>query len=129
LQSAEKLISPQGKRRAVAFVREERDYSQRRACEVMIIARSTLRYTCRVGDEERRLIAHMKELSLLHPCFGYQRIHALLCRDGWRVNRKRVQRLWRTEGFNVRQNPRQQRTPSHSRNSCVLRRAKHRNHA
>jgi putative transposase len=57
----------------------------------MGVARSTLCYVCRVGEEERRLVARMKELSLLHPRFGYRRIHALLCRDGWRVNRKRVQ--------------------------------------
>ena len=112
----------------MAFVREEHSYSQRRACEVMGVARSTLQYHCCVGDEQRRLIARMKELALLHPRFGYRRIHALLCRDGWRVNHKRVQRLWRSEGLKVRQNPRQQRAPGHSSNSCVRRRAEYPNH-
>lgn len=112
----------------MAFVREEHHYSQRRACEVMGVARSTLRYAVRAGAEERRLVARMKELSVLHPRFGYRRIHVLLCREGWRVNRKRVQRLWRAEELKIRPNPRQQRAPGDSRNSCVLRRAEHPNH-
>jgi transposase InsO family protein len=94
----------------------------------MGVARSTLRYERRANDEERRLVARMKELSVLHPRFGYRRVHALLRRGGWRANRKRVQRLWRAEGLKVHQNRSQQRAQGHSGNSCVLRRAEHPNH-
>lgn len=87
-----------------------------------------LRYVRRIDEEERRLVARMKELSLLQPRYGYRRIHALLRREGWRVNRKRVQRLWREEGLKVRQRARRQTAPGHSRNSCILRKAEHRNH-
>lgn len=43
----------------------------------------------------------LQHLSRAHPRYGYRRITALLRRDGWRVNRKRVQRLWRREGLKV----------------------------
>jgi putative transposase len=44
----------------------------------------------------------IRELALSRPRFGYLRIHVLLNRQGWRVNRKRVHRLYRLEGLQVR---------------------------
>jgi putative transposase len=43
----------------------------------------------------------MNELAAAHPRYGYRRIWALLRNEGWRVNRKRVERLWRLEGHRV----------------------------
>ena len=70
----------------------------------------------------------MHELSRSHPRYGYRRIWAMLRREGWRVNRKRVQRLWRLEGLKVPAKARKQRAPGHSGNSCVKRAAEHANH-
>jgi putative transposase len=44
----------------------------------------------------------IRELALSRPRFGYLRIHVLLRREGWRINRKRVHRLYRLEGLQVR---------------------------
>ena len=44
----------------------------------------------------------IRELAHARPRFGFQRIHVLLCREGWRVNHKRVRRLYRLEGLQVR---------------------------
>lgn len=44
----------------------------------------------------------LKELAAARPRFGYLRLHMLLRREGWRVNRKRVYRLYREEGLQVR---------------------------
>jgi putative transposase len=44
----------------------------------------------------------IRELALSRPRFGYLRIHILLNREGWKVNRKRVHRLYRLEGLQVR---------------------------
>lgn len=44
----------------------------------------------------------IRELALSRPRFGYLRIHVLLSREGWKVNRKRVHRLYRLEGLQVR---------------------------
>jgi len=43
----------------------------------------------------------MNELATAHPRDGYRRICALLRTGGWRVNRERVERLWRLEGHRV----------------------------
>ena len=45
-------------------------------------------------------------LALKWPRFGYRRITALLRRDGWRVNVKRVHRLWKAEGLQIRRKAR-----------------------
>jgi len=53
---------------------------------------------------------------------------ASLRREGWRVNRKRVQRLWRLEGLKVVQKVHKKRSLGHSGNSCVKRKAEHPDH-
>jgi len=110
------------------YVRSEHGYSERRACAVAGLARSTARYVGQIDGEQRRLIERMHELSRNHPRYGYRRIWAMLRREGWRVNRKRVQRLWRLEGLKVPAKARKQRAPGHSGNSCMKRAAEHPNH-
>jgi len=51
----------------------------------------------------------IRELALSRPRFGYLRIHVLLNREGWNVNRKRVHRLYRLEGLQVRMRVRRQK--------------------
>jgi putative transposase len=59
--------------------------------------RSTQRLVPAERSEDRPLVQRMLELVKDHPRFGYRRIWALLRREGWRVNRKRVYRLWRKQ--------------------------------
>ena len=63
-----------------------------------------------------------------HPRYGYRRITALLRGEGWRVNRKRVHRLWRREGLKVVVKQRKKRRLGNSDNSVVRRKAEHINH-
>jgi transposase InsO family protein len=70
----------------------------------------------------------MLELVRRHPRFGYRRIGILLRREGWRVNRKRVYRLWRQQGLKVPPKQRKKRRLGHSGNSCVRRPAEHKDH-
>jgi transposase InsO family protein len=63
-----------------------------------------------------------------HPRYGYRRIHALLVRAGWRVNRKRVQRLWRAEGLKVPLRQRKRRRLGGSGNGCTRKKAEYKNH-
>jgi putative transposase len=51
--------------------------------------------------EEALLRERLRLLARRHPRYGYRRIHALLRREGWLCNRKRVQRLWRDEGLRL----------------------------
>lgn len=84
-------------------VREELGVSERRACQVLGQSRSTQRREPYVPGDEGRLVTQMIELASEYGRYGYRRITALLRADGWRVNHKRVERLWRREGLKVPQ--------------------------
>ena len=75
--------------------------SERRACRVVGQNRSAQRYVALPDDFEVRLVKAMRQLAETHPRWGYRQIHALLVADGWKVNRKRIERLWRLEGLQV----------------------------
>ena len=102
--------------------------SERRVCRVIDQPRSTQRHKPVVSDDERRLRADIVRLALKYGRYGYRRITALLQREGWRVNHKRVERIWREEGLKV-----PKRQPKRGRlwlndGSCVRLRPAHRNH-
>ena len=76
--------------------------SERRACSVAGQNRSTQRKPPAVpDDEEQRLRAWLRAFSTKHPRWGWRRASTCARNGGWRVNRKRVQRLWRAEGLRV----------------------------
>jgi transposase InsO family protein len=102
--------------------------SERRACRVLRQPRSTQRQKPRSNEEEGRLVARMLELVGQHPRFGYRRIWALLRREGFAVNRKRVYRLWRQQGLKVPRKKRKKRRLGHSGNGCARRRPERINH-
>ena len=76
--------------------------SERRACRAIDQPRSTQRRPSPVpGTEEVHLRSRLRELSRAHPRYGYRRMTAILCREGYCVNHKRIQRLCRDEGLRV----------------------------
>lgn len=116
------------RRQATRQLQETFGVSQRRACRVLGQPRSTQRQVPQAKEEEGRLLARMLELVKRHPRYGYRRIWALLRREGWRVNRKRVYRLWRQQGLKVPRRQRKKRRLGSSANSCVRRPATHKGH-
>ncbi len=88
------------RRRAVAEARTAARLSERRACRFLGVARSTQRYTSQRDDTTLR--ERLETLAVLKPRWGYRRLHWLLTREGWQVNRKRVQRVYRAAGLHVR---------------------------
>lgn len=94
-------MSPARRRDAVRFLVKRRPVSERRACQLLGQHRSTQRYQRLPAEYELRLVARMNELAAAHPRYGYRRIWSLLRSEGWRVNRKRIERLWRLEGHRV----------------------------
>ncbi len=96
-----KLLSPQRRRKAVDYVRARLSVSERRACRVLRQPRSTQRYCFKAADEEEPLTIRIVELAAKYGRYGYRRITALLRDEGWRVNHKRVERIWRREGLKV----------------------------
>lgn len=113
---------------AVAHAQEHKDVSERRACQVLGQPRSSQRYRVKEDQEEKQLVQRLHELVVLHPRYGYRRMTALLKQEGWQVNRKRVYRLWREEGFKVPQRQRKRRHLGTSENGCLRRRAEHKDH-
>ncbi len=102
--------------------------SERRACRALGQPRSSQRYVPRAAPGKEALVERMHTLAQKHPRYGYRRVHALLVREGWRINRKRVQRHWRAEGLKVVRHPRKRRRLGSSENGCVRHRAEHKNH-
>jgi putative transposase len=86
----------------VAWVQQRYGLSERRACWLVGIGRSTLRYRSRARANEPSLRQRLRELAAARPRFGYRRLHVLLRREGVIVNHKRVERLYREEGLAVR---------------------------
>lgn len=94
-------MSPARRRAAVDHLVKKFKVSQRRACRVVGQHRSSQRYAPVPTDFEQQLLAAMRKLADRYPRFGYRRVHAMLVADGWRVNAKRVERLWRRDGLRV----------------------------
>jgi putative transposase len=75
------------------------------------------------------LVEKMIALSRENPRYGYRRVWALLGREGWSVNKKRVQRLWREAGLKVPAGrERKRRRLGTSENGCTRRRAEYIDH-
>jgi len=75
--------------------------SERRACEILNLSRTSCRYRSR-ADEQAALRIRIRDLAYARVCYGYRRLHILLQREGWRINHKRVYRLYRLEGLMMR---------------------------
>ena len=102
--------------------------SERFACRVLGQHRSTQRKVAVLAEDEAALTGAIVALALQYGRYGYRRITAMLRRDGWTVNVKRVERIWRREGLKV-----PARQPKRSRlwlndGSCVRLRPKRPDH-
>lgn len=82
--------------------------SERRACRVLRVPRATLRYRSQAQDQTP-LRMRLRDLAAARVRYGYRRLHVLLRREGWRVNHKRVYRLYRLEGLALRRRCRRKR--------------------
>ena len=95
------MVTPVAKRNAVVHLCEAHGVSQRRACDVLQIDRSTVRYLSRRGDDAELRDA-IKRVSRERRRFGCRRIHVMIAREGFEVNHKKVRRIYREEKLQVR---------------------------
>jgi len=121
-------LSPVKRRRAADEIQEEMLISERRVCRVLGQARSTQRQEHRVSEEEDRLTQRITELACQYGRYGYRRVTLLLRTEGWRVNHKRVERIWRQEGLKVPKRQRKRRRLWFNDGSCIRLRPEHKNH-
>jgi putative transposase len=91
------------------MLRDRLGVSERWACRVVGQHRSTERYEPKRADDDAALRVQLRAFSKDRPRWGYRRAHHHLIQEGWSVNRKRVQRVWREEGLRVPQRKRKRR--------------------
>lgn len=101
----------------------KRKLSQRRSCQLLGLSRRWLGYTSVRQDDA--LVEELKDLALRHPRYGYRRLHALLRRQGRKVNLKRVRRLCVEHGLKLGRKVRRKRRGIGNALPC---RAEHPNH-
>ncbi len=88
----------------------------------------TQRYAPQVADEEERLAARVIELATKYGRYGYRRITAMLRLEGWRVNHKKIERIWRKEGLKVPKKQPKRRRLWLNDGSCIRLRPEHKDH-
>ena len=121
-------MSPTRRREAVTKAMTSFKISERRACRALAVPRSSQRYVGTEREREEELLLRIRALARENPRYGYRRIRALLQREGWLVNLKRVHRFWRREGLKVPQIQRKRRRMGQSENGCVRHRSVRPNH-
>ena len=106
------MVTPVGKRDAVAHACKEHGVSQRRACVILQVDRSSIRYKSIRGDDAD-LREAMKKVASKRRRFGYRRIAVMLARQGIHMNHKKLRRLYQEEKLQVR------KRPSRRRSACL----------
>jgi len=122
------VISPDRRREAVRQVIEVLGVSERRACRVIGQPRGTQRYKKLAANDEEQLRERVVNLASQYGRYGYRRVTALLRAQGWHVNHKRVERIWRCEGLKVPQKQAKKGRLWLNDGSCVRLRPERPNH-
>ena len=96
-----KVVTPDAKLKAVELACKEHGVSQRRACTILKVDRSSVRYKS-VRSDDAYLRKVIKKVANERRRFGYRRIHVMLERQGIHMNQKKLRRLYREEKLQVR---------------------------
>lgn len=102
--------------------------SERHACSALGVHRSTLRRLPKKADDEEALTKDILRLAHKYGRYGYRRITALLHLEGWRVNHKRVERIWREQGLKVPKKQSKRKRLYLNDESCIRLRPLYPNH-
>jgi len=102
------MVTPAGRREAVAHLRTSFEVSERRACVVLGVDRTSVRYRSSRPDDAA-VRARLRELAAVRRRFGYRRLLVLMRREGLVMNHKKFRRLYREERLQVRRRGRRKR--------------------
>jgi len=102
--------------------------SERRACRLAGQNRSTQRHRPKVAPDDQALRRRLRKISEQRPRWGYRRAHGHLLAEGFSLNRKRVQRIWREEGLRVPAKAKKRRRLGDSTAAAERLKACHPNH-
>ena len=107
------MVTPAARRNIVGHLKEEFQFSERRACNIVGLYRSSYRYQAKPkNDDEIR--TRLRELAEKRRKSGSPMLHTLLRREGYLINHKRTERLYREEGLSLRRKKRK-KSSSHLR--------------
>jgi putative transposase len=108
-------VTPSRRRPVVSYWHDAYRVSERRACRVARIAVSSFRYKS-MQEPRTALRLRIREIAQTRVRYGYRKIRVLLNREGWKVGKKLVYRLYREEGLALRHKPcRKRRAALHRR--------------
>jgi len=94
------VVTPAARRNIVILLKEGFQFSERQACMIVGLCRSSCRYQAKPkNDDEIR--SRLRELAEQRRKFGSPRLHTLLRREGHLINHKRTERLYREEGLSL----------------------------
>ncbi len=94
------MVGAQAQREQARFALQ-RGVPSRRACALLQVARSTVRYAHRMPMRDQDLRERLRVVARKHPRYGYRRVCAVLRGTGLLVNPKRVYRVWRGAGLSL----------------------------
>ncbi|MBU1880637.1 IS3 family transposase [bacterium] len=126
-----KILSPAKLRETVLAVRRslgEDKISERRVCQVLDQPRMTQRYVPVRCRDEDRLTTLVIDLACQYGTYGYRIITGMIRLSGWKVNHKRVERIWRQAGLKVPKRQPKRRRLWDNDGSCIRLRPAHPNH-
>ena len=110
-------------------VRQKLATSERRTCRTVGMARSTQAYKSRkADDDDESLRLALIRLAKQYGYYGYRKITELLRVEGWRVNHKKVERLWREEGLQLPARHKKRKRLYHKDSSVIRLRPQYQNH-
>ena len=115
------------KRQTVIHVRQKLNTSERRTCNVLGVARSTMTYQSEERDEDA-LRHDIIRLAKMYGRYGYRKIAQLLRISAWKVNHKKVERIWREEGLQLPERHKRKRRLYHKDSSIIRMRPNGPNH-
>jgi putative transposase len=108
-------------------VRQKLGTSERRTCREIGVARSTQQYNSRAQNDDDLRLALIR-LAKQYGRYGYRKVSELLAAEGWRVNHKKVERLWREEGLQLPARHKKRKRLYHHDASVIRLRPKYPNH-
>ena len=102
------MVEPVARRHVVEYIKQTHSLSERRACKLSSLPRSSFRYQPK-PDRNAGLRVRLRELAEKRRKFGAPRLHTMLRREGHQINHKRTERLYREEGLSLRLKRRKKR--------------------
>lgn len=104
------MVGTQAKRDVAEYSIKDHQISQRHACDLFTLSRSTYRYKSKQSDKNDLLKKRLKELALQRRRFGSPRLYVMLRREGIKVNHKRVERIYQQEGLQIKKRKKKRQT-------------------